>query len=152
MNRAEQETRARVFLNRLGRIARRLKLKREQVQALHELATSATAQISDMPRSDSPNLQRLETLVCRIADLDAEIQQESVEMEAVRLETALMICRLHDPIYQRILTLRYIDNRKWNEIMDELGYSRSRIFEMHEDALCAMEKLLAESGGEHELY
>ena len=51
MNRAEQETRARVFLNRLGRISRRMKLKREQVQALHELATSATAQISDMPRS-----------------------------------------------------------------------------------------------------
>lgn len=152
MNRAEQETRARVFLNRLGRISRRMKLKREQVQALHELATSATAQISDMLRSDSPNLQRLETLVCKIADLDAEIQQESVEMEAVRLETALMICRLHDPAYQRILTLRYIDNRKWNEIMDELGYSRSRIFEMHEDALCAMEKLLAESGDEHELY
>ena len=73
-------------------------------------------------------------------------------MEAVRLETALMICRLHDPIYQRILTLRYIDNRKWNEIMDELGYSRSRVFEMYEDALCAMEKLLAKSGEVHELY
>ena len=36
--------------------------------------------------------------------------------------------------------------------MNELGYSRSRVFEMHEDALCAMEKLLAESGVEHELY
>lgn len=66
-------------------------------------------------------------------------------MEAVRLETALVICHLHDPICQRILMLRYIDNRKWNEIMDELGYSRSRVFEMRGDTLCAMEKLLAES-------
>lgn len=152
MNRAQQETRARAFLSRLRRQSHRLNLKRGQVQALHDLATSATAQISDMPRSDSPNLQRLETLVCKIADLEAEIQQESVELEAVRLETALMICRLHDPIYQRLLTLRYIDNRKWSEIMDELGYSRSRVYEIHEDALCAMEKLLAESGDAHELY
>ena len=104
MNRAQQETRARAFLSRLRRQSHRLNLKRGQVQALHDLATSATAQISDMPRSDSPNLQRLETLVCKIADLEAEIQQESVELEAVRLETALMICRLHDPVYQRLLT------------------------------------------------
>lgn len=150
-NKPIQETQARAFLNRLRVIVRRLSAKREQVQALREMAAHANAQLSGMPRSASPNLQRLETLVCKIADLEAEIQQEALDMEAVRLEIALAVCRLHDPISQRVLTMRYIDNRKWSEIVDALGYSRSRVFQIHEDALCAMEKLLAEGGGGDEL-
>ena len=73
------------------------------------------------------------------------------ELETVRLDTTLMICQIYDPVCQRLLMLRYIEHHKWTEIMKELGYSRSRIFELHEDALCAMEKLLAEGGNDYEL-
>lgn len=130
---------------------KQLELKQNQVDALRDIATNTSAQISDMPRSSSPNLQRLETLICKIADLDAEIARERIELETVRLDTTLMICQIYDPVRQRLLMLRYIEHHKWTEIMKELGYSRSRIFELHEDALCAMEKLLAEGGNDYEL-
>jgi len=130
---------------------KQLELKQNQVDALRDIATNTSAQISDMPRSSSPNLQRLETLICKIADLDAEIARDRVELETVRLDTTLMICQIFDPVCQRLLMLRYIEHHKWTEIMKELGYSRSRIFELHEDALCAMEKLLAEGGNDYEL-
>ena len=60
---------------------KQLELKQNQVDALRDIATNTSAQISDMPRSSSPNLQRLETLICKIADLDAEIARERIELE-----------------------------------------------------------------------
>ena len=90
-NKPMQETQARAFLNRLRVIVRRLNAKREQVQALREMAAHANAQLSGMPRSASPNLQRLETLVCKIADLEAEIQQEALDMEDVYKRQALLM-------------------------------------------------------------
>ena len=74
-----EESRAKEFLGRVGRIERRLTWKKTQVESLRTLATGCSAQISDMPRSDSPNLQRLETLVCKIADLDAAIKQDEAD-------------------------------------------------------------------------
>ena len=60
---------ARDFLNLVHRMDRSLMWKKEQIVALREMATSATSRMSDMPRSDSPNLQRMEMLVCKITDL-----------------------------------------------------------------------------------
>ena len=137
-------SRARAFLDRLRVMAHRLDVMAAQCRALHEMATNANAQISDMPRSDSPNLHRLEDLMCRIADLDTDIANGKIEMENIRLEIALMICRLGDPVIERVLTLRYIDCKKWSDIMNELGYSRSRVFGLHCDGICAVEKMMME--------
>jgi len=61
-----------------------LRWKREQITALRDMATSATMRISDMPRADSPNLQRMETLVFKVADLEEEVLAEVVTHEATR--------------------------------------------------------------------
>ena len=53
---------------------------------LLEMAASATMRISDMPRADSPNLQRMESLVCKGADLEQEVLAEVVALEAARID------------------------------------------------------------------
>ena len=67
MNSPNMATQARSYLSRTHRVDRRIEAKRAQVAVLRDLSTSATAQFSDMPRSDSPSLRRMETLVCKIA-------------------------------------------------------------------------------------
>ena len=67
-------------------------------------------------------------------------------LEALRIETALTICAISDVQQQRVLTLRYLCGRTWNAIIDEMGYSRSHIFRLHEDALCNVEALLLNGG------
>ena len=140
------DARARDYLNRVHRMERKLRWKREQITALREMATSATMRISDMPRGDSPNLQRMESLVCKITDLEREALAEAAALEAARIDTALMICNLQNEQHQQLLTERYLRSRGWKEIADAMGYSLSHMFRLHEDALCHMEALLAKEG------
>ena len=142
-NHPTEESRAKEFLGRVGRIQRRIKWKKAQVEQLRELSTGCSAQISDMPRSDSPNLQRLETLVCKIADMDAEIQQDEAALAAEKIDLALMVCSVPSANQQAVLTERYMNGKTWTEITDALGLSRSRVFAIHEDALCSVESRLA---------
>lgn len=138
-----EESRAKEFLGRVSRIKRRLKWKKSQVETLRELSTGCTAQISDMPRSDSPNLQRLETLVCKIADMEGAIKRDEAALGDAKIELALMICRVPNENQQSVLTERYMNGQSWSGVMDSVGISRSRVFAIHEDALCKVEALLA---------
>ena len=142
-----EESRAKEFLGRVGRIERRLKWKKTQVESLRDLASGCSAQISDMPRSDSPNLQRLETLVCKIADMDAAIIQDKADLAAAKIDLALMICRVPNELQQAILTARYMECKTWSTVIEDTGISRSGVFSYHEDALCWVESLLAEDEG-----
>ena len=83
-NWTQGEIRARAYLSRVYRMEREVNWKREQIAALGEMATSATARLGGMPRSDSPDLQRMETLVCRIADLKRELKADESALEAAR--------------------------------------------------------------------
>ena len=140
------DTQARDFLNRVHRMDRSLMWKKEQIVALREMATSSTSRISDMPRSDSPNLQRMEMLVCKITDLEREVEGDCVELEATRIDTALAILKLSNVQHQQLLTERYLLSRSWQDITGAMGYSMSHVFRLHEDALCSMQALLTKEG------
>ena len=140
------DTQARNFLNRVHRMDRSLGWKKEQIVALREMATSATSRISDMPRSDSPNLQRMEMLVCKITDLEREVEGDCVDLEATRIDTALAILKLPHVQHQQLLTERYLLSRSWHDITGAMGYSMSHVFRLHEDALCSMQALLTKEG------
>jgi len=139
----EQESRAKEFLGRVGRITRRVKWKKSQVESLEELATGCSAQISDMPRSPSPNLQRVETLVCKIADLKESIKADEATLDDAKIELALMICRIPNETQQQVLTERYLNLYGWQDVIENVGYSRTHVFRAHEDGLCMVESLLA---------
>ena len=140
------DTQARNFLNRVHRMDRSLGWKKEQIVALREMATSATSRMSDMPRSDSPNLQRMEMLVCKITDLEREVEGDCVDLEATRIDTALAILKLPHVQHQQLLTERYLLSRSWQDITGAMGYSMSHVFRLHEDALCSMQALLTKEG------
>lgn len=48
----------------------------EQVTRLRENVTNCTATLSDMPKPDSPNKQRMEETICKIVDLEREINAD----------------------------------------------------------------------------
>ena len=110
------------------------------------MATSATTRISNTPHADSPNLQRMESLACKIADLEQELRADEATLEAARIDTALMICKLPNEQHKQLLMERYLRSRNWKDVADTIGYSLSHAFRLHEDALCHMEVLLAREG------
>lgn len=70
LNAAVQDTME--FLGRVRKLRNGIENKMRRIETLQDMATSTTAAVSDMPRSDSPNLQRMETVLCKVADYHTE--------------------------------------------------------------------------------
>ena len=123
------------YLGQAYRIDQRINSKLEQVMKLRETSTKATATLSDMPRSDSPNVHRLEDTICKIVDLENEINHDIDRLVDLKREARDVIGQLSDPDQQLILELRYLCYKTWEEIADELGYCPSNIYRLHGRAL-----------------
>ena len=126
---------AKEYLSQVRFIDRLVDSKLDQVMRLRDSATKATATLSDMPRSDTPNVCRMEDTICKIVDLEKEINRDIDRLVDLKRETREIINQLTDPDQQLILELRYLCYKPWAEIMDELGYSETSIYRIHGEAL-----------------
>ena len=126
---------AKEYLSQVMYIDQRINSKLEQVTRLRENVTNCTATLSDMPRPDSPNKQRMEETICKIVDLEREINEDIDRLVDLKAEARRVINAVSDPDQQLILELRYLCYKPWNEIMTELGYSEPTIYRLHGEAL-----------------
>jgi len=109
--------------------------KLEQLARLKETATKATMTISDMPRSDSPDLQSMESTIVKMIDMEREINADIDRLVGLKREAQGVIDQLPDMDQRLILELRYFGFKKWPEITEELGYSEATIYRLHGVAL-----------------
>ena len=135
---------AREFLERVRVLRRGIKRKQGKIRFLREMATSTTATMSDMPRSDSPNLQRMETVLCKAADLERELAEDKATLAAVKEEITEAICDLDDYKEQQALFGRYVECKEWEDIAKACGYHK-RTVQRHHDA--GVEHLAMKMGG-----
>ena len=126
---------AKEYLSQVMHIDQRINSKLEQVTRLRENATNCTVALSDMPRPDSPNKQRMEETICKIVDLEHEINADIDRLVDLKAEARRVINAVSDPDQQLSLELRYLCYKPWNEIMTELGYSEATIYRLHGEAL-----------------
>ena len=126
---------AKEYLSQAFHIDQRISSKLSQVMRLRETATDCTATLSDMPRPDSPGRQQMADTICKIVDLEREINEDIDRLVDLKAEARRAINAVSDPDQQLILELRYLCYKPWNEIMTELGYSEATIYRLHGEAL-----------------
>ena len=126
---------AKEYLSQAFHIDQRISSKLSQVMRLREAATNCTATLSDMPRPDSPSRQQMTDTICKIVDLEREINEDIDRLVDLKAEARRTINAVSDPDQQLILELRYLCSKPWNEIMTALGYSEPTIYRLHGEAL-----------------
>ena len=126
---------AKEYLSQAMYIDQRINSQLEQVMTLRETATKATATLSDMPRSDSPNLQSMENTLVKIVDLENEINRDIDRLVDLKAEVRQLIAALENPEQQLILELRYLCFKQWSAIMEEMGISETSVYRIHGEAL-----------------
>ena len=67
---------AKEYLSQAFHIDQRIGSKLSQVMRLREAATNCTATLTDMPRPDSPSRQQMADTICKIVDLEREINAD----------------------------------------------------------------------------
>ena len=133
---------AKEFLKQARHIDQRINSKLEQVQSLRELATKATATLSDMPRSATPNIHRMEDVICKMTDLESEINADIDELINTKHKVMVVIKMVERPEYQSLLELKYLCMKTWEEVAAELGYVYRQVTRMHGYALEQVEAIL----------
>ena len=81
----------------------------------------------------------------KLAELEAEIDQEIDELAELKLKITQMIRRVSKPEYRTVLELRYLSLWTWEKIAMNMNYSENYIYELHRAALKAFEAVAASS-------
>lgn len=109
--------------------------KIEQVRTLNELATKVTTVYSDMPHSPNRNTGRMEETIAKIIHLESEIDRDIDALVDLKQEVKTAISKVEDEKYRVLLELRYINQKSWEEIANQLGYDLRYTHKIHGRAL-----------------
>jgi hypothetical protein len=123
------------YLSQAYRIDQRISSKILQVQSLRDLATKATATLSDMPRNPSPNFHRMEDFITKAMDLESEINEDLKTLIDLKREVVTIIKCVERTELQTILEMRYLCFETWEEIAVALHYDLRHIHRLHGRAL-----------------
>jgi DNA-directed RNA polymerase specialized sigma subunit len=104
----------------------------ESHKFLNEKITSVpTAVISDMPKSQSVFKDRIGDNLAWVEALRSIMARRITEL--IKIEKA--IDNVQDAVCRRVLRLRYIDGKQWEEVAVQMNYSWAQTHRIHSDAL-----------------
>lgn len=92
--------------------------------------------------SSSKQKSPMENAIVKMILMEQEINKDIDKLYALKTEMELFVLEIDDPLYRDIINLRYIKNKKWDEISAMLGYHVRWILKLHNRALFEAEKVL----------
>lgn len=119
------------YLNQAYRIDQRINSKLEQVQSLRELASKATAVLSDEKPNKTRNFHGMEDAICKIMDLESDINADINRLVDLKRKIVEIIKSVPNPEYQTLLELRYLCFKTWEQIAVDMGYSLRWVHIVH---------------------
>ena len=132
---------AEALTNQLFAINKNIHHKKLCLDEMKALATKTTSTITDMPRPETPDPQRLENLMVKIADAENDIQADMKAMSNMKAELAGLIASLHDYMQMRVMSLRYLEFKPLETIAEELDISVRRVQQIRSEAMTKLENL-----------
>ena len=103
MNEAYEFPTAREFLGQVRKAEQHVEWLQQRAANLRMLLTDTAVHLTKTPGSGSPDMQKNEALYAEIDRLEREIVEAEEAVQEIRTEVGLMICRIQDPIIQKML-------------------------------------------------
>lgn len=99
---------AKEYLQQALRLDERINSKISQLESLRELATKCTSTITGMPHNPSPSQSPMADAVCKIIDLQDEINRDIDHLVDLKRELVGVIRNVEDVECRLLLELRYL--------------------------------------------
>ena len=125
----------REYLSQVYQIDQRINSKIAQVEALRALAEKSVTTISDTPHNKTHNVHHMEDIIVEMVDLEVEINADIDNLVDLKEEIGALIQRVQSSKLRRLLELRYLYFRTWEQIAAELHRDIRGIYRMHNRAL-----------------
>jgi len=133
---------AQEYLGQARNAERSVERMRERLINLRMLLTDTSVHLTDMPHSDSPDLQKHESLHAEIDEMEREIAVAEKAAQEIRTEIGLAICKISDPLSQRVMILHYLQNMSWRETASEMKFSQTQIYRFRDAGYEELERIL----------
>lgn len=114
---------AKEYLSQIRKIDIMINYKQKQLDELQHTADSITANVSSERVQSSGTQDRVGQIVAKIVDLQNEIDQDIDRLVDVKREVMAVVDQL-DPTCIELLTKRYFDFKTWEQIAEEMNYSK----------------------------
>lgn len=130
--------RAKELLGNIQKWQKQINDKREKITVLREIATSTSPNLSGMPHAPRSCTSPMANTVCKIADLEQEI----ADLEISRQQAIDILSGITDDELYTVLMKRYVQGKIWPDIAIELYCGRTKVFELHQAAIAALDEIL----------
>lgn len=124
---------AKEYLNQAYRLNDKIKSNLRQVEDLEAKVTSVTVSFGEKVQSGEKN--STEQVILKIIALKQKINEETDRYIDLLTEIRSTIDKVKDPDENLLLTLRYIEFMKWEEIMEKMNFSETQVHRVHRNAL-----------------
>ena len=114
--------------------------KLDQIHRLRELATKTTTAMSPARVKSSGEPDKLAGIIARIVDMEREVDDSIDRLQDTKRQVEEAISGVRDARERKVLTLRYINGLRWEEIAVRLVYHYRWVLELHGRGLRAVEK------------
>lgn len=123
------------YLRQYTRSQKRIDNLKEQLLSLRETEQSVRSQqMSDMPKGSSRD-KDLSDLMVKIEELNTKIKDEMIRSAKTKIAIEEDILSLQNEDEARVLRMRYIESRQWEEIENRMKFSRRQVLYIHGRAL-----------------
>ena len=123
------------YLSQARYLDMRIKSKLQQIDSLNELATTCTSVLTGMPHNPSGSVSRMADAVCKIVDLQNEINRDIDKLVELKREIMGVIKAVANPDFQTLLEKRYLCFLSWEKIAVDMGYDLRYVHKLHTQAL-----------------
>ena len=137
---------AKDYLSRAWRIEQQVQSKMEQIAALESLACRMTAGTGGGPVSHTRNVTSMQDTIVKILEAKDELNRRIDDLVEMKMEATRVIDRVRNVTLRLILEKRYLMFHSWEQITEEMGYSRRWTMTRHEEALAAVQEILDGEG------
>jgi len=129
------------YLTQAFTINRLLRAKQAQIKDLEErrLLISSMTMSSDKVQAGT-NTESFNSLSHEYLDAIDEYMQDEHRLIALQADIKQLIDSLPKPTHQLIMTERYINLKRWEDIAADNGYTWKHVHRLHNAALKALEK------------
>lgn len=141
MRQKAEHSKAYEYLDKVREARRRVRQLEQRIANLRSLLTDTSAHVTKTRTQSAPGDKML-SITAQIDELEREKVNAEKAAEEIRLEVGMMICRIEDPMAQRVLILRYLEGKNWKKIVNEMRTGNGQVFRFHEIGLSSLERIL----------
>ena len=123
------------YLQQVWMIKNDIDRKYEQIATIRSMTAQTTSSHEVVRAGKVQNYSKIENAMIELIIIENELEESITEYTEKYREICAVIDGVENPMYRRLLALRYLSFMPWKDIAADMNYTYRHITRMHGDAL-----------------